>query len=160
MFYICTTSANLKIQLKPSMSEIRNYLVANPIERPSTPKTGFRVGRLPPKLKVQNLSPNEDSWLFHHMVFSPSPFNSQAGYLSSKIIPSRKEASLENWFFLAFGGRGCLQEGAHNKKSREGERENNTRANVWASFGPVSRVVAWLQAYDSRFLSTTILTLS
>ena len=27
-----TTPANLKIQLKPSMSEIRNYLVANPIE--------------------------------------------------------------------------------------------------------------------------------
>ena len=32
MFYIWTTPANLKIQLKPSMSEIRNYLVANPIE--------------------------------------------------------------------------------------------------------------------------------
>ena len=31
MFYIWTTPANLKIQLKPSMSEIRNYLVANPI---------------------------------------------------------------------------------------------------------------------------------
>ena len=29
--YIWTTPANLKIQLKPSMSEIRNYLVANPI---------------------------------------------------------------------------------------------------------------------------------
>ena len=28
LFYIWT---NLKIQLKPSMSEIRNYLVANPI---------------------------------------------------------------------------------------------------------------------------------
>ena len=33
MFYIWTTPANLKIQLKPSMSEIRNYLVANPIFR-------------------------------------------------------------------------------------------------------------------------------
>ena len=31
MFYIWTMPANLKIQLKPSMSEIRNYLVANPI---------------------------------------------------------------------------------------------------------------------------------
>ena len=31
LFYIWTTPANLKIQLKPSMSEIRNYLVANPI---------------------------------------------------------------------------------------------------------------------------------
>ena len=31
MFYIWTTPANLKIQLKPSMSEIRNDLVANPI---------------------------------------------------------------------------------------------------------------------------------
>ena len=30
-FYIWTTPANLKIQLKPSMSEIRNYLVVNPI---------------------------------------------------------------------------------------------------------------------------------
>ena len=29
MFYIWTTPANLKIQLKPSMSETRNYLVAN-----------------------------------------------------------------------------------------------------------------------------------
>ena len=28
MFYIWITPANLKIQLKPSMSEIRNYLVA------------------------------------------------------------------------------------------------------------------------------------
>ena len=33
MFYIWTTPANLKIQLKPSMSEIRNYLVANSIIR-------------------------------------------------------------------------------------------------------------------------------
>ena len=33
MFYIWTTPANLKIQLKPSMSEIRNYLVANPIQQ-------------------------------------------------------------------------------------------------------------------------------
>ena len=32
MFYIWTTPANLKIQLKPSMGEIRNYLVANPIQ--------------------------------------------------------------------------------------------------------------------------------
>ena len=32
MFYIWTTPANLKIELKPSMSEIRNYLVANPIQ--------------------------------------------------------------------------------------------------------------------------------
>ena len=32
VFYIWTTPANLKIQPKPSMSEIRNYLVANPIE--------------------------------------------------------------------------------------------------------------------------------
>ena len=31
MFYIWTMPANLKIQLKPSMNEIRNYLVANPI---------------------------------------------------------------------------------------------------------------------------------
>ena len=31
LFYIWTTPANLKIQLKPSMNEIRNYLVANPI---------------------------------------------------------------------------------------------------------------------------------
>ena len=31
LFYFWTTPANLKIQLKPSMSEIRNYLVANPI---------------------------------------------------------------------------------------------------------------------------------
>ena len=31
VFYIWTTPANLKIQLKLSMSEIRNYLVANPI---------------------------------------------------------------------------------------------------------------------------------
>ena len=31
MFYIWTTPTNLKIQLKPSMNEIRNYLVANPI---------------------------------------------------------------------------------------------------------------------------------
>ena len=31
MFYIWTTPANLKIQLKPSMSEICNYLIANPI---------------------------------------------------------------------------------------------------------------------------------
>ena len=36
MFYIWTTPANLKIQLKPSMSEIRNYLVANPIYKTDT----------------------------------------------------------------------------------------------------------------------------
>ena len=52
-----------------------------------------------------------------------------------------------------------MREGAQSKKSREGEGENNTRVNVWASFGLVSRVVTWLQANDSRFLSTTILTL-
>ena len=32
-FTFVTMPANLKIQLKPSMSEIRNYLVANPIHK-------------------------------------------------------------------------------------------------------------------------------
>ena len=86
--------------------------------------------------------------------FSPSPFNSQAGR-------SRIEAQLERSKFgkpgfpLLFSER----EGVQSKKSRGGEEENNTRANVWASFGPVSMVVTWLQANDSRFLSSTILTL-
>ena len=31
LFYIWITPVNLKIQLKPSMNEIRNYLVTNPI---------------------------------------------------------------------------------------------------------------------------------
>ena len=59
---------------------------------------------------------------------------------------------MENRFFSE-------REGAQSKKSRGGEGKNNTLASIWASFGPVSRVVLWLQANDSRFLSTTILTL-
>ena len=51
------------------------------------------------------------------------------------------------------------RDGARSKKNRGGKGKNNTRATVWASFGPVSRVVTWLQANDCRFLSTTILTL-
>ena len=35
-----------------------------------------------------------------------------------------------------------------------------TRASIWASFGSFSRVITWLQANDSHFFSTTILTLS
>ena len=61
-----------------------------------------------------------------------------------------KDTSSKNRFFLAWAG-------AESTKSRGGERENNTRAIVWAAFGLVSRVVTWLQANDSRFLSTTIL---
>ena len=37
------------------------------------------------------------------------------------------------------------REGAESKKSRKGEGENNTSGIVWASFGPVSRVVTRLQ---------------
>ena len=48
-----------------------------------------------------------------------------------------KDASSKNRFFLEW-------EGAETAKSRGGEGENNTRASVWASFGPVSRVVTWL----------------
>ena len=35
--------ANLKIQLKPSMSEIRNYLVANPIIFPPKDKLSNKI---------------------------------------------------------------------------------------------------------------------
>ena len=45
----------------------------------------------------------------------------------------------KNRFFLE-------REGAESKKCRGGEGENITRGIVWASFGPVSRVVTWLQA--------------
>ena len=41
-----------------------SILIIRWIERPSTPKTCSRVGRLSPKLKVQNLCPNKDAWLF------------------------------------------------------------------------------------------------
>ena len=112
-------------------------------ERPSTSKTSSRVGRFSPQLKVQNLSPNKDVWLSTIWFFT-SPFNSQAGYLSSKIDGVRKklcwkDASSKNRFFLE-------QEGAGSTKSRGGKGENNTRVIVWASFGPVSMVVTWLQA--------------
>ena len=30
------------------------------------------------------------------------------------------------------------------------------RGIVWAAFGPVSRVVTWIEAMDSRFRSTTV----
>ena len=39
-----------------------------------------------------------------------------------------------------------LCEGAESKKSRGGGEDNNRHEIVWADFGPVSRVVTWLQA--------------
>ena len=39
------------------------------------------------------------------------------------------------------------------RKNRGGDGKNYIPAIVRASFGPVSRVVTWLQANDNRFLS-------
>ena len=38
-----------------------------------------------------------------------------------------------------------------------GGGDNNTRGIVWAEFGPVSRVVTWLQPKGWRFRSTNVL---
>ena len=85
----------------------RSYKV---VQWPSTLKTYSRVGQLSPKLKVQILSPNKDTWFFNIWFFT-QPFNSQERIpviyevkikKTIKVIPSRKEANSENWFFFLF----------------------------------------------------------
>ena len=70
------------------------------------------------------------------MVFHPALLTHRQDTCQARLIES--ERSSKNRFFLE-------QEEAESKKNRRGEGENNTRGIVWVGFGPVSRVVTWLQ---------------
>ena len=81
---------------------------------------------------------------FYHVFFHPALLTHrqdtcQARWIESEITSVLKDACSKNRFSLA-------RAGAESKKSRGGEGENKTRGIVWAAFGPVSRVVTWLQA--------------
>ena len=64
------------------------------VEWPSTPKTGSRVGRLSPKLRVQNLSPNKDVWLSTIWFFT-QPLTHRQDTCQARLMPIWKEAQLE-----------------------------------------------------------------
>ena len=76
------------------------------------------------------------------MVFHPTLLTHRQDTCQARLIESERSSVEEKqapMFFLEL-------EGAESKKSRGEEGENNTSGIVWASFGPVSRVVTWLQA--------------
>ena len=91
------------------------------------------------------------------MVFLPALLAHRQDTCQARMIESEtssvgKKQARKTGFSLS--GKGLRV-----RKTVEVKGKNNTRASVWASLGPVSRVVTWLRANDSRFLSTTTLTL-
>ena len=79
--------------------------------------------------------------------FSPSPFNSQAGYQSSKMMPSRKEVQLERSKFRkqVFPCFSLSAKGLRVKKVEEG-RGNDTRLSFfrtgfWGCYH--GRIIEW-----------------
>ena len=87
-------------------------------EWPSTPKTDSRVGRLSPKLKIQNLSPNKDAWL-------STIWTSHSALLTHR----RKEAHLERSEFgkPVFPCFSLSGKGLNSKKNRGSFHVNSTR---------------------------------
>ena len=68
--------ANLKIQLKPSMSEIRNYLVANPIIFPPKDKLSNKIVKSNGVKEKRELKSSSTGWK-NTTVYREYPVNIQ-----------------------------------------------------------------------------------
>ena len=96
--------------------------------------------------------------VFHPAILTHSRIPVKRDHTESERSSAAKMRVRKTFLSLILGGGAACGKRLRIIKLGRG-KENNTRASVWASFGPVSRIVTFLQANDSRFLSTTILTL-